>query len=328
MNEYTAKQILNYIYENNLSEIYEITPFININLLEEERKLCEKYIRSKDIDTLLESIINQYSSLKKNIYHKITKLPTSLNKMGHMLECDNINLNYFIGRNEELQKIYVVLNKKIKNNALIIGHPGTGKTSLLEAYAKKYGVKNIFVVECAKLISNTEFRGVFEQKIVELMKFAKTMNLILFFDELHVLMELGKSQGGISITDILKPYLLDNEMCFIGATTIKESDLLMSDEAFKRRLTTIYLPELADEQLLLIKEKFDQVIACNSVLNKEDTRDIIQELRSQLTTQYFPDKFIDFLDFMCSYKNVINNEINYKILLKEYISDQRMETFK
>ena len=160
------------------------------------------------------------------------------------------------------------------------------------------------------------------------MKFAKTMNLILFFDELHVLMELGKSQGGISITDILKPYLLDNEMCFIGATTIKESDLLMSDEAFKRRFTTIYLPELADEQLLLIKEKFEQVIACNSVLNKEDTRDIIQELRSQLTTQYFPDKFIDFLDFMCSYKNVINNEINYKILLKEYISDQRMETFK
>ena len=102
----------------------------------------------------------------------------------------------------------------------------------------------------------------------------------------------------------------------------------MSDEAFKRRFTTIYLPELADEQLLLIKEKFEQVIACNSVLNKEDTRDIIQELRSQLTTQYFPDKFIDFLDFMCSYKNVINNEINYKILLKEYISDQRMETFK
>lgn len=324
MNNYIAKSICNYIHKYNLSEKYEIIPFEDILLDEKEDYKCilEKY---ESIDKVIEYIRANFRIVKSHIYTRVGELPSSLNKMGHILEYNSIGIHYFYGRESELKKINVIRNKRIKNNVLIVGNPGTGKTSLIEAYAKYYEIKNIFIVECAKLVGNTEYRGAFEQKVVELMKFAKSMNLILFFDELHVLLDLGKSKGGISITDILKPYLLDEDLCFIGATTVKEVQMFLADEAFKRRFTTILLDEPSDEQLISIKNMFEGNIVEKSVLGKKETLNVIKELREKLTTQYFPDKFIDFLDYMYAFREVIDKNVNYEELLKEYINDQRLE---
>lgn len=103
-------------------------------------------------------------------------------------------------------------------------------------FAKKHKNKNFYVVESAKLIGDTQYRGEFEQKIVDVLKFAKQENLILFFDEIHTLISLGDSDGVIGINNILKPYLTDPKLQFIGATTNNEDKILLQDEAFQRRV--------------------------------------------------------------------------------------------
>ncbi len=263
------------------------------------------------------------SNPQKNTSDTI-ELPSSLKKIGHFLLSNSLNTKYFYGQENELKKLNIIRHKTIKNNVLIIGNPGTGKTTLVEAYAHQYDISNIFVVECAKLISNTEYRGSFEQKVIELVNFAQSMHLILFFDELHVLIDMGKSQGGISITDILKPYLLDSDLVFIGATTIKESMFLMHDEAFQRRFTPILLDEPTDIQLLSIKKKFEETVVKKQLLTDQELMKVIAILREKLVTQYFPDNLIDFLDYTNAYQTVINCNINYIDLLEEYINDQRL----
>lgn len=124
------------------------------------------------------------------------ELPALLKNVGYMIDVEQFDGNYFCGRDEELLKMKVIFNKKIKNNILIVGNPGVGKTKIVEAYAAKYNIRNIYVVECAKLVGGCEFRGSFEQKVVDVLDYAKKYNLILFFDEMHSLINLGNSMGG------------------------------------------------------------------------------------------------------------------------------------
>ena len=133
-------------------------------------------------------------------------------------------------------------------------------------FAKKHKNKNFYVVESAKLIGDTQYRGEFEQKIVDVLKFAKQENLILFFDEIHTLISLGDSDGGIGINNILKPYLTDPKLQFIGATTNNEDKILLQDEAFQRRFTIVKLEKLNLENL----EKFLKTILTCLILSYQD----------------------------------------------------------
>ena len=156
-----------------------------------------------------------------------------------------------------------------------------------------------------------------------MIKYAKDMQLILFFDEIHTLLQLGKTTGGISITDILKPYLLDSQLNFIGATTIKEAELLVQDEAFKRRFSFIVLGEPTTDTLIEIKNKFETKIAGQKILENKEASEVIVRLDKELPDQYFPDKLVDFLDYIYAFMKVKGKIINYKQLLEEYICDQK-----
>lgn len=206
-----------------------------------------------------------------------------------------------------------------------MGNPGVGKTSLVYAFSHKYNVQNILVIESAKLVSDTEYRGSFEARVVELLKFAQEMNFSLFFDEIHALVDLGKSTGGISLTDILKPYLLDSSLSFFGATTIKELPQLMHDEAFKRRFSVINVIEPDLLALVKMKNSFEKRFCYNTSLSEADTMQIIQMLDEMLPSHFFPDKLIDFLDYYYAFQSVhFNADCRYEDLLKEYINDQEL----
>lgn len=317
-----AKQVFNYIHKNNLSNTYEIIPFKEVCEIEEIQwnDLLNKF---QTVDELISYLNKQYKQCATHSYRIFKKIPSNLKRLGHIIEIEDVESSFFCGREIELNKMNVIRHKKIKNNILLIGEPGVGKTSLVKAFAKKFHIKNLFVVECAKLISNTEFRGSFENKVIELMEFSRGMNLILFFDEIHVLMELGKTTGGISITDILKPYLLEETLCFIGATTLKEASILMKDEAFKRRFSPIVISEPSLKILMEIKTSFEHDILKEQLLSNEEALFVIKSLQEKVKEQYFPDKFIDFLDYMYAIKCTGGSVNRYDILLEEYICDQK-----
>lgn len=325
----TLKEILNFIDKNNLSKKFSIIRFEDTDYdLSQDEFQSYKNIYLQDVDAFIEKLKKERKDLAPNIYIKDKKdntLPKLLMSIGYLINplqeeiCDDL----FEGREKELMKMEVIFNKKIKNNLLIIGNPGVGKTSLVRAYVKCKNLKNVFVIECAKLIGNSEYRGSFEQKVVDLIDYAFKNNIILFFDELHSLIGLGNSVGGMSITDILKPYLINTNTIFIGATTHKEVNILMADEAFKRRFSILKINELDNQQLLKIKNRFDLKVNCRNQIKitDEDTIVIINKLESELKSLYFPDKLLDFLDFFYSYTSINSDFSNPLDLLEEYIYD-------
>ncbi len=125
----------------------------------------------------------------------------------------------------------------------------------------------------------------------------------------------------MSITDILKPYLSSHKIKFIGATTKKESEILMNDEAFKRRFSVVKVDEFSDEQLILLKDSFLKTFNLPAdTISIEQTSKTIERLRVEIPKQYFPDKFVDFLDYYSSYKKIDDNVL-LEGVLQEYIND-------
>lgn len=321
-NNYEIKQFINEIHHRKLSNKYIIIKFDNVENIDE--KLFNNILNNfNDVDEALDVIFEDIDYANKNLFINYENLPKFLKNNGYIL---NNTSSYFFGRDSELIKMDIILNKNIKNNILIVGSPGVGKTSLVEQYCRIRNKRNIYLVNCSKLISGTEYRGSFEEKIMELMDYAQKYKLILFFDEIHTLINLGKTQGGISITDMLKPYLLINNLNFIGATTLKEANLLLCDEAFKRRFACIYLDEPNFETLINIKNNFEESIGIknNSRIDANTTKYLIERLRIDLPNKLFPDKLIDFIDYFYSYCKVhcdLNNEL-IKIL-EDYIIEEQ-----
>ena len=218
-----------------------------------------------------------------------------------------------IGRNKEIAKLEEILCRRTKNNPLLIGPPGVGKTAIVEGLAnlieqnevpEKLAKKRIIALDMASAVAGTKYRGEFEERMKKILTEIENNNdIILFIDEIHTLIGAGGAEGAIDASNILKPALARGKIRCIGATTIDEyKKTIEKDKALDRRFQTITVDEPTTEEtkniLLKLKpiyEKYHNVIIQDALIN-----DLISLTEKYLYNRFRPDKEIDILDEVCS----------------------------
>lgn len=272
-------------------------------------------------------IDNIYLSLKNQDNKDKSKL--EIYKLGKNLQ--DYDFEKVINRENEINLVIETLFRKNKNNPLLIGEPGVGKSAIVEELSRRIKVsdvpsflenKKIISLEMGALISGTKYRGEFEEKLENIIKeVEQNKDIILFIDEIHTVVNAGGAEGAINASDILKPYLARGKIKLIGATTLNEyNKYILSDKALSRRFEVIKVlepDEISTKDILLnIKENYEKHY--NIDIDDENIDTIINLTNKYILNRYNPDKSLDLLDSVCAMKMVENNkEIKIKNLVNE-----------
>ncbi len=230
----------------------------------------------------------------------------------------------YIERSNHIERIHVILNKKQKNNPLIIGSAGVGKTALVEGYAKKYPDVVIYKFELGSVMAGTKYRGELEEKIIKTINFIKEQKAILFIDEIHNIVGAGSNEGTLDIANILKPYISRSDIKCIGATTLDEYyKYFEKDKALMRRFQNIFIDEAETNEVISIlhkiKDKYEEYH--NIKYSDEVIEYIVDKTNKFLPNKTFPDKAIDVLDELGSRKKITNNNDLF-LIIDEIIRNQ------
>ncbi|MDP4162218.1 MAG: AAA family ATPase [Bacillota bacterium] len=213
-----------------------------------------------------------------------------------------------IGRDEEVGRVIEVLNRRNKNNPVLIGEPGVGKTAIAEGLAArivsenvpvKLRNKEVYLLDVASLVSNTGIRGQFEERMKQLIaELQQRKNIILFIDEIHLLVGAGSAEGSMDAGNILKPSLARGELQVLGATTLKEYRQIEKDSALERRFQpiTVHEPSQAEaiEILKGLQEKYEQFHDVK--YSNEAIEACVTLSHRYIQDRFLPDKAIDLLD--------------------------------
>ena len=213
-----------------------------------------------------------------------------------------------IGREEEINRVIEILNRRNKNNPVLIGEPGVGKTAIAEGLAlkisdgtvpKKLQNKEIYLLDVASLVTNTGIRGQFEERMKQVIEeIQQRKNIIVFIDEIHQLVGAGSAEGSMDAGNILKPALARGELHLIGATTLKEYRQIEKDAALERRFQPVQVSEPSVEAAVSIlnglKERYEKF---HEVVYTEDAIKACAELSHRyIQDRFLPDKAIDLMD--------------------------------
>lgn len=320
VNEYTVRKEIDKLiilrkekdeYTYKFIEIMQMAS--NVKNLEDEKEIFDDHILfallqtpntvaldilkrlDVDIDSIIDDLINVYnlgnpSDVENNYLFNLTR------------EIKQGKLDPFIGREELIEKVIRILSKKQKNNPMLIGSAGVGKSALVEGVAKRLIEQNpkinVYRLDLGMIIAGTKYRGDLEERFLAVLEKIKNPNSIVFIDEIHNIVGSGSSEGTLDIANILKPILSRNEIKCIGATTLDEYyRYIAKDKALSRRFQNIFIEEASEYETFLI---LDGISHCyeefhNVKYSKEVLRYIIRASQF-LVNRKLPDKAIDILD--------------------------------
>lgn len=344
-NYFLYTPLLKRIFETAIIDCKESNQDVKIEnlfsaLLEEGEGVAIRILLSMNID--IEKIYKEFSySIFKPIKRKKTK-KLLLDEIGIDLTKKALNneLDPVIGREEEIKRMLEILSRRCKNNPILIGEAGVGKTALVEELSRKIIEgdvpisllnKRIISLDMATAVAGTKYRGEFEERMNKIIKeIEENDDIILFIDEVHTLVNAGGAEGAIDASNIFKPALARGKLRCIGATTIEEyKKYIEKDSALSRRFQKIdvNIPDKEKTKNILINlkkiyEKYHKVIIDDKII------DLIIELSDKYIYDRFePDKSIDILDEVCASVSIrkTKEKIKYLELKKEYknINDKK-----
>ncbi len=245
-----------------------------------------------------------------------------------------------IGRNKELRRVMQVLSRRTKNNPLLLGEAGTGKTAVVEGLAQRIAKKvvpeslknkEVISLDMGSLVAGTRYRGEFENRIKALLKEIKNNEdrYILFIDELHTIIGAGAAQGSVDASNLLKPDLARGKLRAIGATTLKEyQKYIEKDSALERRFQPISIEEPSEEDAILILRGIKDRYEMHHGVKIEDSAiKAAVELSSRyITDRFLPDKAVDLMDeSMSSLRLEVESEPEKLEDFKKEIQDLEIE---
>src|SRR5690554_2954322 len=258
------------------------------------------------------------SQSQEETYNALNKYAKNLNELANDGKLDPV-----IGRDEEIRRVLQILSRRTKNNPMLVGEPGVGKTAIAEGLAHRIiqgdvpeNLKNkiVFSLDMGALIAGAKYKGEFEERLKSVVKEVTSADgdIVLYIDEIHTLVGAGAGEGAMDAANILKPALARGELRAIGATTLDEyQKYFEKDKALERRFQTVLIDEPSSEDAISIlrgiKEKYENH---HKVLIKDDA--IIQAVelsQRYITDRQLPDKAIDLIDEAAS---KLRMEINSK----------------
>ena len=304
-----------------------VTPFMLLeSLLEEGEGIAIRILISMglDIDKLYDEI--KQKDKKSNQKLEIYNIGKEMSK--------DLSDNFVVGREKEIDLITETLLRKNKNNPLLIGDAGVGKSAIVEELARRIkngnvpnSLKNkkIISIEMSSLVAGTKYRGEFEEKLNKIIKEVENNpEIILFIDEIHTLSNAGGAEGAINASDILKPYLARGKIKVIGATTTNEyNKFIAKDKALSRRFDLIKINEPSIDETINILSKIKPSFEhhYNIKISEENIRQIVDLTNKYILDRFNPDKSIDLLDSVCAMKEVKSPKEKNIIILKNKLSN-------
>ncbi len=273
-----------------------------------------------------EEDINQKDDEKINKKNKITNFVVDLTEKAKMNE-----LAPFIGRDDLIERVMEILCRKYKNNPLLVGEPGVGKTAIVEGLAQRivennvpYQLKGmkIYLLDLGSLISGTKFRGQFEERIKNILNTIKQeKNAILFIDEIHTIIGAGStSNSSLDAASLIKPFLTSGQIRFIGSTSYDEyRKVFEKDRPLSRRFQKIDVPETSYDETIKILESIIHIFEEHHKVTytKEAIISSVKLSQKYLKEKFLPDKAIDLIDESGAHARMFNSDIKKKILIDE-----------